>query len=207
MRAEYEVVLDLLDFHVAARSRFAEVYDGVCLAVLFVLYDANLGGHADKYGALSSYVVFNDEWGTQRGYVWKRAMEIYTKKLNLLQKIFGYGPDTFALIMQYYYPGEMQNGRMVIFDSAHNEYLHYLVTTGFVGMASYLVFMVSSIVAMAKKIKEQPIVAAVMMAVLAYAIQAVVNINLPIAMPIILQLLAMGVGRKKTADKAEEKAE
>ena len=72
----------------------------VCLAVLFVLYDANLGGHADKYGALSSYVVFNDEWGTQRGYVWKRAMEIYTKKLNLLQKIFGYGPDTFALIMQ-----------------------------------------------------------------------------------------------------------
>ena len=172
-----------------------------------VLYDANLGGHADKYGALSSYVVFNDEWGTQRGYVWKRAMEIYTKKLNLLQKIFGYGPDTFALIMQYYYPGEMQNGRMVIFDSAHNEYLHYLVTTGFVGMASYLVFMVSSIVAMAKKIKEQPIVAAVMMAVLAYAIQAVVNINLPIAMPIILQLLAMGVGRKKTADKAEEKAE
>ena len=179
----------------------------VCLAVLFVLYDANLGGHADKYGALSSYVVFNDEWGTQRGYVWKRAMEIYTKKLNLLQKIFGYGPDTFALIMQYYYPGEMQNGRMVIFDSAHNEYLHYLVTPGFVGMASYLVFMVSSIVAMAKKIKEQPIVAAVMVAVLAYAIQAVVNINLPIAMPIILQLLAMGVGRKKTADKAEEKAE
>ena len=137
----------------------------VCLAVLFVLYDANLGGHADKYGALSSYAVFNDEWGTQRGYVWKRAMEIYTKKLNLLQKIFGYGPDTFALIMQYYYPGEMQNGRMVIFDSAHNEYLHYLVTTGFVGMASYLVFMVSSIVAMAKKIKEQPIVAAVMLAV------------------------------------------
>ncbi len=179
----------------------------VCLAVLFVLYDANLGGHADKYGALSSYVVFNDEWGTQRGYVWKRAMEIYTKKLNLLQKIFGYGPDTFALIMQYYYPGEIQNGSMVIFVSALNEYLHYLVTTGFVGMASYLVFMVSSIVAMAKKIKEQPIVAAVMMAVLAYALQAVVNINLPIAMPIILQLLAMGVGRKKTADKAEEKAE
>ena len=108
----------------------------VCLAVLFVLYDANLGGHADKYGALSSYAVFNDEWGTQRGYVWKRAMEIYTKKLNLLQKIFGYGPDTFALIMQYYYPGEMQNGHMVIFDSTHNEYLNIMVTTGYVEKTS-----------------------------------------------------------------------
>lgn len=46
-----------------------------------------------------------------------------------------------------------------------------------------------------------------MLAVTAYAIQAVVNINLPIAMPIILQLLAMGVGRKKNAGNTEEKAE
>ena len=54
----------------------------VCLAVIFVLYDANAAGHADKYGVISSYVVFNDDWGTQRGYVWKRAMEIFTKKLT-----------------------------------------------------------------------------------------------------------------------------
>ena len=99
----------------------------------------------------------------------------------------------------------MQNGKMVIFDSAHNEYLHYLVTIGFAGMASYIVFMVSSVVAMAKRMKEQPVVAAVMLAVLAYMIQAIVNINLPIAMPIILQLLAMGVGCRKTAVSEEKK--
>ena len=57
--------------------------------------------------------------------------------------------------------------------------------------------MLASVVAMAKKIKEQPEVMAIMIVVLAYMIQAVVNINLPIAMPIIIQLLAMGVGRKK----------
>lgn len=175
----------------------------VCAAVIFVFYDANIAGHADKYGAFSSYVVFNDSWGTQRGYVWRRAMEIYTQKLNLLQKIFGYGPDTFALIMQYYFPGAVQNGKTVIYDSAHNEYLHYLVTTGFVGMASYIVFIVSSIAAMVKKMKDQPAVAAVMMAVLGYAVQAVVNINLPIAMPIILQLLAMGVGKKNVPETKE----
>ena len=45
----------------------------VCAAVVFVFYDANVAGHADKYGAVSSYVVFNDAWGTERGYVWKRA--------------------------------------------------------------------------------------------------------------------------------------
>ena len=178
----------------------------VCIAVVFIFYDANVAGHADKYGAISSYVVFNDDWGTQRGYVWKRAMELYTQKLNPFQKLFGYGADTFALLMQYYFPGTIQNGKTVIFDSAHNEYLHYLVTTGFLGMASYIAFMVASIATMAKKMKNQPIVAAVMLAILAYAVQAIVNINLPIAMPIVLQLLAMGVGCKKKAVSEEAKS-
>ena len=171
----------------------------VCAAAVYVLYDANIAGHADKYGAVSSYVVFNDAWGTERGYVWKRAMEIYTGKLNPLQKIFGYGPDTFALLMQYYFPAQMQGDTMVVYDSAHNEYLHYLVTIGFVGMTSYIVFMVGSVVTMAKRMKEEPVAAALMLAVLAYMTQAIVNINLPIAMPIILQLLAMGAGKKKKA--------
>ena len=174
----------------------------VCIAVVYVLYDANVAGHADKYGAISSYVVFNDDWGTRRGYVWKRAMEIFTAKLTPLQKIFGYGADTFALVMQYYFPSVVQNGQTVIFDSAHNEYLHYLVTIGFAGMASYIVFMVSSVVIMAKRMKDRPETAAVMLAILAYMVQATVNINLPVAMPIILQLLAMGVGKTK---KTEEK--
>ena len=57
--------------------------------------------------------------------------------------------------------------------------------------------MLASVAAMARKMKEQPEVMAIMIAILAYMIQAIVNINLPIAMPIIIQLLAMGVGRKK----------
>ena len=171
----------------------------VCLAVIYVLYDANAAGHADKYGAISSYVVFNDDWGTQRGYVWKRAADLFANKLNPLQKLFGYGPDTFALLMQYYFPASQENGTMVVFDSAHNEYLHYLVTIGAAGMISYIVFMAASVVAMAKRMKKEPLAAAIMLVVLAYMTQAIVNINLPIAMPIILQLLAMGVGRTKKA--------
>ena len=37
-----------------------------CLAVAFVLYDANLGGHAERYSTLSQYLVFDDDWGTNR---------------------------------------------------------------------------------------------------------------------------------------------
>ena len=169
----------------------------VCAAAAFVLYDANVAGHADKYSAISNYVVFNDAWGTNRGYIWKRAMEIFTDKLTPVQKIFGYGADTFALIMQYYFPPAQSGGTITIYDSAHNEYLHYLITIGLFGTGSYIAFMLASVAAMVRKMKEQPEVMAIMIAVLAYMIQAVVNINLPIAMPIIIQLLAMGVGRKK----------
>ena len=124
-------------------------------------------------------------------------MEIFTDKLTPVQKLFGYGADTFALIMQYYFPPAQSGGGITIYDSAHNEYLHYLITIGLFGTGSYIAFMLASVAAMAKKMKEQPEVLAIMIAVLAYMIQAVVNINLPIAMPIIIQLLAMGVGRKE----------
>lgn len=169
----------------------------VVITVIFVFYDANIAGNAERYGAVSSYVVFDDNWGTERGYVWRRCIELFTTKLNFLQKVFGYGPDTFALLMQYYYDGKKMGDRMIIYDSAHNEYLHYLITIGLTGMISYIVFMGASVVRMAKNLKERPEVAAVMFVVIAYMIQAVVNINLPIAMPIILNLLAMGVSVKK----------
>lgn len=172
----------------------------VIAAVVFIFYDANVGGHADRYSAVSSYVIFNDTWGTERGYVWRRSFELYGEKFSLLQKIFGYGPDTFGLLMRYYYDGMKMGDMAVIYDSAHNEYIHYLLTLGVVGLASYLVFMGSVIVRLVNNAKNRPEVAAVLFVVLAYVIQAVVNINLPIAMPIILNLLAMGLSKNAATE-------
>lgn len=129
-------------------------------------------------------------------------MEIFQDKLTPLQKIFGYGADTFALIMQYYFPPTQGGGSITIYDSAHNEYLHYLITIGITGVCTYIAFMLASVVAMAKKIKEQPEVMAIMIVVLAYMIQAVVNINLPIATPIMWAMLAIGL--TLTREKAEQ---
>ena len=38
----------------------------VVLLMAFVLYDVNVRGNADKYGSLSGYLLFNDDWGTHR---------------------------------------------------------------------------------------------------------------------------------------------
>lgn len=167
----------------------------VILAVVYVFYDANVAGNAERYGAISSYVVFNDSWGTERGYVWRRALEIYSGQFTLLQKLFGYGADTFRLLMQYYYDGRTMGDMAIIYDSVHNEYLNYLLTIGITGMISYIAFMGGAVARMCRAMKGHPEKVAVMFAVLAYMVQAIVNINLPIVMPIIVNLLAMGLSR------------
>jgi len=177
-----------------ARAWFGIVILVVC-AVAFAFYDATVLGNSKRYGALASYVTFNDDWGTDRGYVWVRALEIWRDKLTPLQKVFGYGADTFGLLMRMYDLPYQQGDSYVIFDSVHNEYLQYLLTIGVFGMVSYIALFVTAVRAMAKKVKAHPEVAAVMFAVIAYAVQALININLPIATPIILLLLFMGLSR------------
>ena len=161
----------------------------------FAFYDATILGNSARYGSLAPYVTFSESWGTNRGYVWIRAIQIWSEYLTPIQKLVGYGADTLGLIMRMYYPPMMTDSGPVVFDSAHNEYLHYLVTIGVLGMLAYISFLASSIMIMWKRVSGRPEVAAVMFAIVAYAVQAVVNINLPVAMPIILQLLAMGLSR------------
>lgn len=168
----------------------------VVAVVAFAFYDTTVAGNGDRYGALASYLRFNESWGTNRGYVWTRAITLWKEELTPLQKVFGYGSDTFALLMSMYYEPFMQgDGTLIIYDSVHNEYLNYLLTVGIVGMSAYIVFLGSAVVKMWKRLEGRPEVAALMFAVLAYAVQALININLPVVMPVILQLLAMGLCR------------
>lgn len=66
-----------------------------------VLVDANLLGHAQRYESLRNYVVFNNDWGTHRGFAWRKAVENYME-FPLLQKILGHGPDTFGIISYFH---------------------------------------------------------------------------------------------------------
>ena len=169
---------------------------GIIAAVIFVIafifYDANVAGNAEKYNAIKNYVVYNENWGTNRGYVWNSSIELYKNILTPVQKLFGYGADTFKLLMTQYYGAK--NG--FVYDSAHNEYIHFLITIGFVGVMSYIAVFVTSVMTMAKRLKDRPEVAAILFVVIAYAVQAIVNINVPVVFPLIFQLLAMGLSEE-----------
>ena len=166
----------------------------------FVLYDVNVCGNAGNYGGLAQYLTINDDWGTHRWYIWRIGMESYGK-FPFKQKIFGAGPDTYgAVVMENHYD-EMVMRYGEFFDSAHNEYLQYLVTVGLAGLAAYLALLVTSIRKMIRLSGKRPYVMAIAFAVICYAAQASVNISVPIVTPVMLMLLAMGVSGEDEADK------
>lgn len=162
------------------------------LLLCCMLYDANVAGGADKYGALGNYLVFNDSWGTNRGYIWRKSVEMF-RDFPVLQKLFGYGPETFGILTRNSFLIEMVNTTGQKFDSAHNEYLQYLVTIGALGVVSYVAFLVLAGWRMAVKMAKNEYMIGCLFAVLCYGFQAVVNLNLPIATPIMWLLLSIGM--------------
>ena len=164
----------------------------IVMAGCYILYDANIAGNADKYGALKKYLVINDDWGTHRWYIWRIGMESYAR-FPLIHKIFGYGPDTFGIITVNNFYEEMISRYNEKFDSAHNEYLQYLITIGIVGLAAYLTLLFTSIVEMIRASKKRPVMMALAFALVCYGAQAAVNISVPIVAPIMMTLLMVGV--------------
>ena len=164
-------------------------------AVIAVLYDANFGPNPEKYSALSRYLIFNDSWGTNRGYCWRIGWESYMQQ-PFIHKLFGFGPDTFG-ILTWPFRQDSLDTYGVFFESAHNEYFQYLVTMGPFTMIAYILFLVSSCARMFRYAKVQPWLLAPLGATVCYGAQALVNINLPIATPVMWALLAVGLAMCK----------
>ena len=172
------------------------------LIVVFLLVDANVLGHGERYSSLANYLVFNDEWGTSRGYIWRKSMEAYGK-FPLKHKLFGYGPDTFGILTTDRFFGDMINATGLIFDNAHNEYLQFLLTIGPIGLIAYWVFLALSCRCMLRCTTWRKYAAACMFAVICYCFQAAVNLNLPITAPLLWGMLSMG-GAAARFDSAEK---
>lgn len=158
------------------------------LGIGYALFDVNVQGNAEQYGALGGYLLFNDDWGTQRGYIWRNAIESF-REFPLIKKMLGFGPDTFGIVLLDKTKGNIYGQ---IYDNAHNEYLHYLITVGIIGLAAYLTFLLSFVIRIIRKAGENKYMVAAFFAVICYCTQAFVNLNLPIATPIMWMFLMLG---------------
>jgi len=161
--------------------------------ICFLLYDVNIAGNMGKYGGLERYLVFDDHWGTNRGYIWRKSIEIF-RDFPLRHKLFGYGPETFGILTTEKFLYDMiASTQGQIFDNAHNEYLQYLVTIGILGFIPYLTFLAASEWHMIKNGKGQGVVLGCAAAAFCYHMQAFVNLNLPITAPVMWLFLSVGM--------------
>lgn len=147
---------------------------------------------------------FDDKWGTYRGFVWSRAWAIF-EDAPFINKLFGYGNETFGIYMSAYYYDDMKEIVGKFYDNAHNELLQYLVTLGLFGVVAYLGVFIASVVYMLRYGKGNYLVYGLLAATVGYFVQSIVNLNQPITTPLYFVIMALGVGytsylRKKDGD-------
>ena len=136
-------------------------------------------------GSLSRYLRLNGDWGTDRGRIWAFVMRFY-RSLPPLQKLFGAGSGAL-----FHADAARPMFSDASLDTAHNEYLQYLVTNGALGLISYLAALAFSLRAGVRRCAAEPVIRGLVVACVSYAVQAAVNIAQPASTPVFFVLLAV----------------
>ena len=158
--------------------------------LVYIFYDANTGGHPERYASVSNLVIFDRSWGTDRGYVWELAVK-YFKDFPLIKKIIGSGPETFAIFVTKYDLNATLNLFEVSYDSIHNEWLQHLFECGIIGCIGFYGMAGAACI---KGLKAGSCTAALSFAVMAYFVQSFVNISVPIALPFVIICMSAAAG-------------
>ena len=151
-------------------------------AVLFLIL-ANTVLRSKLPSSIASVAVFSPSWGTDRGAEWAYFWQMF-REAPFSQKLIGSGAGSLAA-----WDRAHPLFSDAITDSAHNEYLHYLITGGVIGLGSYLALLAHALRRALRKPSRGRTAAA--LGCFAYAVQAAVNIAQPFTTPLFFALLAL----------------
>lgn len=137
---------------------------------------------------------FDDQFGSGRGWIWKRAMSVLFK-----HPVFGTGPDTFYYALGDQLQSEAGSLFGTTFDKAHNIFLQIAVCMGIPALLSFAVFLVSLLVSAVKKAFDRPLLLAFVAAALSYMIQSFFCVEVPITTPLVWIAFGVVAGEVWTA--------
>ncbi|MDE7390686.1 MAG: O-antigen ligase family protein, partial [Lachnospiraceae bacterium] len=170
----------------------AACFVAVCfLAVLLPFVYFSFIDKETDLGKLGKYLRLNDQWGTHRGYAWIRSIILF-KDNGIKNMLIGSGPDTFGQIIKEKYRQDMIKRHGSVFDSAHHEYLNYLVTIGITGLVAYVTAMISVVVRGFKHCKKSLPLLIIVFVIICYNAQSMFNIAQPITTPFLFVFLGLG---------------
>lgn len=179
----------------------------ILLAVVFVFYDANVSHHLSFLESYSNYFRFDDNWGSGRGFIWKMGLDYFSHKMPFNQVLLGYGPDGYYMLTNDHYKVAISQSPFSAIDNVHNEYLNFLLTIGILGLIAYICFIIFFLKTLFTKKEwdgEQSFTQtafpfATGLCLLCYLGQAVINIAVPMVLPVIFILAFIGLGEKVRA--------
>jgi O-antigen ligase len=167
------------------------------IAALFVNY--TFIDTTTPIGSNMEFLRFNDDWGTHRGYYWRRSFDIFLSQ-DAKGMFFGIGPDNLKTYFNALFGSESMRMYGEITGTAHNEFLDYLINIGIFGLAAYLTVIIFSVVRVFRCRKSATVALAFAAVIVCYCSQGVVNIINPIVTPLLFVFIALAENMLRKAE-------
>nr|MCR5108306.1 O-antigen ligase family protein [Lachnospiraceae bacterium] len=195
----------ILSYQLSKRDFFISKYPGIRYIVIFcallplfiyllLTVLVTLGYITERNGLLSaSYFMFDDRWGSQRGFTWRMTMEMFAD-MPLRNKLIGVGPDCYA---DYAYEHRFEDMTLVwggdVLANAHNEWLNSLFTLGIAGAVSYLGIFVSAAYLIASNKKRNILTIGISTCIVSYIVHNFFCYQQVLCTPAIFLLMGFAV--------------
>lgn len=161
--------------------------------VFFVAVNLYYSGTAPS-NALAG-LVLTDHTGNGRGYIWSRTVKLFAE-LPPGNKLFGCGLGCFYDFVGSYRDDMMNRFNSVFYDP-HNDFLHVLIATGIVGVIGFFGMIFTSMVSALKKRKTNEMQIALVLLLVAFLIQGLVNSFTIFIIPQLFLILGMAGARRE----------
>ena len=144
-------------------------------------------------GSAADILRFDDLWGSQRGFVFVRALRAYAD-FSPLEKLFGRGMELTERILTPYFdnPAMLKGG---IYNDAHCQPLQMLITCGLFGSAAFVGFYLSMLFLLLRRAGRDPVLTGAFAAVLSYGVTLMINVTQPILIASFFSLCALAAAR------------
>lgn len=167
----------------------------IVTAVIYIILLVVNTKYPGSIGLLSDYSLFcfDEKWGSNRSTTWRDGFLIF-ETMTPLQKVFGVGPDCFAIhasnnpVISEMIEKQFGGNRLT---NAHNEMITLLVNVGIWGLITFCVAFVSSVSRLMKRLSQNPLALIFIVSICSYLIHNQFSFQQILNTPYIYMMLGL----------------